>query len=87
MNKNMFFKKCFKIQTKIRALNTRNDVIAICERESRRIGDILKAYLILIKSESESFVLDAPCGYGNMLFLWFPLIVNDVNGPIIIDLK
>ena len=83
-----FDTKFYKIQTKIRALNTRNDVIAICERESRRIGDILKAYLILIKSESESFVLDAPCGYGNMLFLYrklgidyegFDLDINQVN--------
>lgn len=91
-----FDNRFYQIQTKIRSVYNPIDITALCDSEALRIGSILRPYLVIIKQMHEPLVLDAPCGYGNMLYLYkkeglnyegFDLDQNQVDLAKSIDLN
>lgn len=62
--------KFYEYQTSFRSVISPDQINALCSRESARLGLRIKKYLDRIKLNPEALVLDAPCGYGNMLYLY-----------------
>lgn len=56
-------------QTKVRGLLTKHELKEHCKLEARRIEKVLKYELELLK-KNNAYVLDVPCGYGNLLSLY-----------------
>ena len=60
----------YKYQTFIRGVFSEDELVDICNKESKRLGAILRPYLNYLRQKSNPIALDAPCGYGNMLYIY-----------------
>jgi SAM-dependent methyltransferase len=60
----------YKFQTRIRNVMEPDELRALCETESNRLGIALKDIIEGLKFKTNATVLDAPCGYGNLLYLY-----------------
>ena len=69
----------YKFQTKIRGIQSEEEVASLCFKEANRLGSILKSSLNKVQSNPYAMALDAPCGYGNMLYLYKNLGIKSVG--------
>jgi len=60
----------YKLQTHIRGALSNNELIKLCESEASRIQPIISEEIVGVKLNHNPQVLDAPCGYGNLLYLY-----------------
>lgn len=60
----------YGFQTHIRGVWSQGDLEALCSSEARRIERVIPDLLRCLRGTAGAIALDAPCGYGNLLYLY-----------------